>query len=396
MNYGHNADRHYKASTAACKTFNRSAKFTSTPYRADRSANYLGIRFNKAILKSSIMQTQKAYIGHLAMFGANLLWGVMTPLSKAVLQNGMVSPFSLTTLRMVGAAAAFWILSIFTRREHVPPHDLAMLFFAAMLGVTINQACFIAGVGLSSPIDASVITTTTPILTMILAALYLKEPITSKKVLGIFSSAIGALILIFSARTLSTSAGQSGIFGDLLCLTAEICFACYCVFFKDLISRYSAVTLMKWMFTYASICCIPLSYRSLAAIDFASLPLNIYADIAFVVFGATFIAYLLVPIAQQRLRPTLVTMYCYVQPTVATILAVIWSMDKFTPSKVIAIILVFGGVYLVNRSKSRAQMEAEELAASQAHSQATAQPTAIADSNTTSSSGTNTHNLNKQ
>ncbi len=342
------------------------------------------------------MQTQKAYIGHLAMFGANLLWGVMTPLSKAVLQNGMVSPFSLTTLRMVGAAAAFWILSIFTRREHVPPHDLAMLFFAAMLGVTINQACFIAGVGLSSPIDASVITTTTPILTMILAALYLKEPITSKKVLGIFSSAIGALILIFSARTLSTSAGQSGIFGDLLCLTAEICFACYCVFFKDLISRYSAVTLMKWMFTYASICCIPLSYRSLAAIDFASLPLNIYADIAFVVFGATFIAYLLVPIAQQRLRPTLVTMYCYVQPTVATILAVIWSMDKFTPSKVIAIILVFGGVYLVNRSKSRAQMEAEELATSQAHSQATAQPTAIADSNTTSSSGTNTHNLNKQ
>ena len=154
------------------------------------------------------MQTQKAYIGHLAMFGANLLWGVMTPLSKAVLQNGMVSPFSLTTLRMVGAAAAFWILSIFTRREHVPPHDLAMLFFAAMLGVTINQACFIAGVGLSSPIDASVITTTTPILTMILAALYLKEPITSKKVLGIFSSAIGALILIFSARTLSTSAGS--------------------------------------------------------------------------------------------------------------------------------------------------------------------------------------------
>ena len=144
------------------------------------------------------MQTQKAYIGHLAMFGANLLWGVMTPLSKAVLQNGMVSPFSLTTLRMVGAAAAFWILSIFTRREHVPPHDLAMLFFAAMLGVTINQACFIAGVGLSSPIDASVITTTTPILTMILAALYLKEPITSKKVLGIFSSAIGALILILS------------------------------------------------------------------------------------------------------------------------------------------------------------------------------------------------------
>ena len=223
---------------------------------------------------------------------------------------------------------------------------------------------------MSSPIDASIITTTTPILTMILAALYLKEPVTSKKVMGIFSSAIGALILIFSARTLSTSAGQNGILGDLLCVIAEICFACYCVFFKDLIGRYSAVTLMKWMFTYASICCIPFSYRSLSAIDFVSLPLNIYADIAFVIFGATFIAYLLVPVAQQRLRPTLVTMYCYVQPTVATILAILWGMDRFTPTKIVAIVLVFGGVYLVNRSKSRVQMEAEEKAVAQAQLQA--------------------------
>ena len=316
------------------------------------------------------MQTKKAYVGHLAMFSANLLWGVMSPISKAILQEGTVSPFSLTSLRMLGAAAAFWILSIFTRREHVPPRDLVMLFFASLLGVTINQGCFITGVGMSSPIDASIITTTTPILTMILAALYLKEPVTSKKVMGIFSSAIGALILIFSARTLSTSAGQNGILGDLLCVIAEICFACYCVFFKDLIGRYSAVTLMKWMFTYASICCIPFSYRSLSAIDFVSLPLNIYADITFVIFGATFIAYLLVPVAQQRLRPTLVTMYCYVQPTVATILAILWGMDRFTPTKIVAIVLVFGGVYLVNRSKSRVQMEAEEKAVAQAQLQA--------------------------
>ena len=303
------------------------------------------------------MQTQKAYIGHFAMFGANLLWGVMTPLSKAVLQNGMVSPFSLTTLRMVGAAAAFWILSIFTRREHVPPHDLAMLFFAAMLGVTINQACFIAGVGLSSPIDASVITTTTPILTMILAALYLKEPITSKKVLGIFSSAIGALILIFSARTLSTSAGQSGIFGDLLCLTAEICFACYCVFFKDLISRYSAVTLMKWMFTYSAICTIPFSYNSVVSIDFATLPLDIYLNIAVVVLGGTFFAYLLVPIGQRILRPTVATMYNYVQPIIASIITVIVGLDTFGLMKSIAIALVFLGVYIVTRSKSKEQLK---------------------------------------
>ena len=96
------------------------------------------------------MQSKRMYTGHLAMLGANLLWGVMSPMSKAVLQSGLVGPLSLTTLRMVGAAAAFWILSLFTRREHVTPHDLALLFFASLFGVTLNQGFFITGVSLLS------------------------------------------------------------------------------------------------------------------------------------------------------------------------------------------------------------------------------------------------------
>lgn len=181
------------------------------------------------------MQSKRMYTGHLAMLGANLLWGVMSPMSKAVLQSGLVGPLSLTTLRMVGAAAAFWILSLFTRREHVTPHDLALLFFASLFGVTLNQGFFITGVSLTSPIDASVVTTTTPIITMILAALYLKEPITSKKVMGIFMGAVGALILILSADAAHTGENAGGMTGNILCLMAELCFATYCVVFKDLI-----------------------------------------------------------------------------------------------------------------------------------------------------------------
>lgn len=112
---------------------------------------------------------------------------------------------------------------------------------------------------------------------------------------------------------------------------------------------------MKWMFTYAAICCIPFSYNGLASINFTTLPTAVYADLAFIVFGATFLSYLLVPIGQHRLRPTLVTMYCYLQPIVASMLAVLWGMDRFTPTKGAAILLVFVGVYLVNRSKSRAR-----------------------------------------
>ena len=180
---------------------------------------------------------------HIAMFGANFLWGIMSPVSKAVMESGMISAFALTIFRMFGAAAVFWIASLFIKREHVPPRDLAMLFFASLFGITINQGCFITGVSMTSPIDASVVTTTVPIITMIIAAFYLKEPITSKKVIGIFLGAIGALILILNGQQVAnTVSGNNNMAGNLFCLAAEFSFAIYYVVFKDLISRYSPIT----------------------------------------------------------------------------------------------------------------------------------------------------------
>ena len=302
-------------------------------------------------------------IGHLAMFGANFLWGVMSPISKAVLISGAITSLALTTFRMLGAAILFWIASIFVRKEHVPPHDLAMLFFASLFGITLNQGCFIAGVSLTSPIDASVITTTVPIITMIIAAFYLKEPVTNKKVIGIFLGALGALILILNGQHTADQAGkESNMIGNLLCLTGELSFAIYYVVFKDLVSRYSPITLMKWMFTYATICCIPFSYSDMVSVDFSHLGSSLLYELIFIIAGATFFSYLLIPLGQKRLRPTVVSMYNYVQPIVASLLAIFWGMDNFTPTKGLAILLVFIGVYVVNKSKSRAQMEAEAAA----------------------------------
>ena len=126
---------------------------------------------------------------------------------------------------------------------------------------------------------------------------------------------------------------------------------------KGLIGRYSPVTLMKWMFTYSAICTIPFSYNSVASIDFATLPLDIYLNIAVVVLGGTFFAYLLVPIGQRILRPTVATMYNYVQPIIASIITVIVGLDTFGLMKSIAIALVFLGVYIVTRSKSKEQLK---------------------------------------
>ena len=291
------------------------------------------------------------------MIGAETMWGLMAPIGKFILSGAVITPLLMTDFRMIGAACLFWIASLFTQPEHVNHKDMLSLFFAALFGIVFNQGTYIFGLGMTSPINASIVTTSLPILTMVIAAIYLREPITGKKLLGVFMGAVGALLLILSGQPMSS--GQSGsIGGDLLCLFAQFCFSLYLVFFKGLIGKYSPITLMKWMFTYASICLIPFSYTEIVQLDWSLLDYKVIAGLVMVVFCATFISYLLIPIGQKNLRPTVTSMYNYLQPIVASILAVAWGMDSFNALKIVAVILVFSGVFFVTQSKSRAQLEA--------------------------------------
>lgn len=108
------------------------------------------------------------------MLGANIMWGLMSPVAKLVMSAGIVTPLIMTDFRIFGAALLFWVASLFCKSEHVPPRDLLLLAGAAMLGVLCNQGCFIFGVGFTSPGEASLITTTMPMWVMVLAWLILK------------------------------------------------------------------------------------------------------------------------------------------------------------------------------------------------------------------------------
>lgn len=299
------------------------------------------------------MNNNKNLQGHLFALTANVMWGLMSPIGKSALQE--FSPISVTTFRMVGAAAAFWILSIFCKQEHVSHRDMLKIFFASLFALVFNQGVFIFGLSLTSPIDASIVTTTLPIVTMIVAAIYLKEPITNKKVLGIFVGAMGALMLIMSSHAASNGGGS--IIGDLLCLVAQISFSIYLTVFKGLSQQYSAVTINKWMFVYASICYIPFSYYDISTIQWATIPTIAIFQVLYVVLGGSFLAYLCIMTAQKLLRPTVVSMYNYMQPIVATIAAIIMGIGSFGWQKGVAITLVFLGVYIVTQSKSRADFE---------------------------------------
>ncbi len=296
--------------------------------------------------------------GHGAMLGANVMWGLMSPLAKFVMIGGAVSPLVVTDLRVFGAMVLFWVVSFFCKPEHVGHKDMARLFGASLLAIVFNQGCFISGVGLTSPADASIITTSMPLWAMVLAAFFLKEPITGRKVLGIAAGATGALLLILGSRHGGQQGADNSVLGDLLVLLAQLSYASYIVLFKDFVGRYSLVTIMKWMFTYAFICLLPFSAPDLMSADWAALGMREVGALAFVVVCATFLSYMLIVVGQKELRPTVASMYNYVQPVVACLVAVWWGMDSFNLMKGMAVALIFGGVYLVTISRSRKDMEA--------------------------------------
>lgn len=307
----------------------------------------------------SIVREDKNARGHLAMIVVNIIFGLNMVVSKMAMSNGSIDSLALMTYRMTGAAILFWVISIFIKREKVARKDLLLMFFASLFGIILNQGFFLAGLSLTSPVNASIIASMVPILTMVLAALFLREPITWKKTLGVIIGAGGAIMLILTAQhAVGASSGRIG--GDIFCLMSATSYALYLTLFRDLIRRYSPVTLMKWLFLFAAVCTFPFGRHAFTAEALAAHSSTAIAEVLFVVVGATFLAYLLIPVGQKTLRPTIVSMYNYMQPLVATVTAVILGMDRFGPEKVFAAVLVFAGVLIATMSKSRAQMERED------------------------------------
>jgi drug/metabolite transporter (DMT)-like permease len=302
--------------------------------------------------------TDKHPGGHSALIVAYIIFGVNIPVMKSALSDGRITSVSLAFYRFAGAMFLFWIASLFVRKEKIPRKDLFFILLASLTGIFMNQYLFGLGLSMSSPIDAAVIGTFGPIFTMLLAALFLKEPITWKKAIGVFIGVAGAMLLIFSNN--DTSRGNVSIIGDLLMLLSSLSFVIYLTAFKPLVSRYSPVNLMKWMFLFSTVCSLPFCWKDVMAVSYSETDLSLWIKIIYVVVFATFIAYLLLPVGQKLLRPTIVSMYNYMQPIVSSLLAVLFGMDIFGLRKTIATLLVFLGVYVVTQSKSRARLEAEK------------------------------------
>lgn len=289
--------------------------------------------------------------GHLAILSANVIWGLMTPISKAVTNTGQIDAMTLAAMRILGGAILFWGLSLLriVPQEKVERKDWSSFVFAALLVTFINQFLVINGVGLTSPIDASVMCSTTPILTLLIGWALMGDRPGWHRNVGVTLGFCGILIFILTGKTDHTYHVSNPVLGNAMCLVSQVSSATYFVKYRGLTQRYSPFTLMKWFFLIASVPTLIVSAPHILATEWSRVEVSVYLNAAYVVIFGTFLAYILMPIAQRYLKPTSVAMYNYSQPVLSAFFSVAVGLATMSWHTVIATLFIFVGVGLVNR-----------------------------------------------
>lgn len=136
----------------------------------------------------------------------------------------------------------------FFPREKVSRKDLVILLFGALFGLVGAQLSFATALKYTSPVNISLIAAMTPVVVMLMAAIWLKEPITFKKAAGVAAGVAGALLLIFHSS--GAAKGPNEMLGNLLSVINIITYGIYLIITRSVSLRYSPITLMKWMFLF--------------------------------------------------------------------------------------------------------------------------------------------------
>ena len=286
---------------------------------------------------------KKLLFAHLAILGANLIYAINYGFAKDVMNGGYVPPFTFILFRGIGATFLFWITSLFFYEE-ISKSDLLKFALCGLFGVTANQLMFFNGLELTSTIHASIIMVTSPIIVSVLSVIILKEKLRFSKVVGVLIGLVGAVTIIFQNKS---GVGNSGITGDLLIFLNATSFGLYLILVKPLMSKYSAITVAKWVFTFGLIGVIPFGIYEIDEVNW-DMGSNIIMKIGFVILFTTYLCYLFNIYGIKYVSPTVVSTYIYLQPVLTSIIAVLSGREEIEFVSVLCSLMIFGGVYLVS------------------------------------------------
>lgn len=283
-------------------------------------------------------------------FLASIIYGISFTVAKEVMPL-YVKPYGFILLRVIGATILFWIAGFFIKKEKIARKDFFRIFLASIFGVWLNMLVFFKGLSMTSPISASVIMVTAPILVLTFSTFFLREKATIKKIAGILIGMFGAIILIAYGRDVDTSSNAS--LGNLLVFINAASYALYLIIVKSLTGKYHPLAFAKWLYLFGLIMVIPFGFSELKEIDWVSIPIGAMYRIAFVVVFTTFIAYMFNLLAIRQLKPTTLSIFIYLQPVIASTYALMVGSDSLNILKILATILIFVGVFLVTRKSKK-------------------------------------------
>jgi drug/metabolite transporter (DMT)-like permease len=287
----------------------------------------------------------------LAATVASAIYGVNHTLAKGLMPD-IIGPFGFIVLRVIGAAILFWIASLFFPREKIDRKDWLRILACVLCGMVLNMNMFFKGLELSTPINSSVVITLTPVLLLVLSAIFLKERITWMKSIGIALGLIGALLLILFGIKTQPNAPNIPL-GNILFIFNATSYALYLIIVKPLVAKYSSITLMKFFFLFAIFMNLPVGGSEFMEVAWSSLTISHIWKLAFVVIGTTFLTYLLNIYALKQLSPSTIGAFIYLQPVLAAFFAILLGADRLNPLLVGAAALIFLGVFLSTRSAKK-------------------------------------------
>ena len=304
------------------------------------------------LLKINLLK--KTLLAHLALLATNLIYAINYSFAKDVMPD-FIMPSGFILLRVIGAFSLFTIAYFLFINEKVEKKDIFRLAICGVFGVAINQLFFFEGLNLTTPINAAIVMTISPILVILLAFIIIKEIITFRKSLGILLGLLGASMLILKTGDVDLSSNHQT--GNFFVFINASSYALYLVIIKPMMEKYHPISVMFYVFGFGLLYVIPFGFTNLVNVNWAIIPSNIYLEIVFVVVCTTFIAYLFNSIALKKLSPTTVSIYIYLQPVLASLFAIFWGSDSLDGKKIIAAIIILFGVYLVSVSSLKGRKQ---------------------------------------
>ena len=281
---------------------------------------------------------------HIALLLANIIYALNYGWAKDVMSGGYLEPFAFILMRVIGATILFWSISLFFK-EKVANKDKLKMALCGVFGVAANQLLFFKGLDETTRINAAIIMVASPIIVALLSALIIKEKPSILRLIGIVIGLGGACFIILQNNTDNEG---STLFGNLLIILNATSYGLYLVLVKPLMSKYSPLTVIKWVFTFGLIMVLPFGLTELDTIIW-NMPNDIILKIGFVIIFTTFFCYLFNIYGVKRVSPTVVSSYIYLQPILTSFIAVVSGHETISSAMIVSSVLIFLGVYLVSK-----------------------------------------------